>query len=101
MLSEWTAECSLDAPTLVVPWSADAQENGAHDGPSAHFIDLRTNPYDIAEIIEAEHNTTLARALRSLNATRSPFLTAKCDTWTLSSSEQSENLETLRMELFL
>jgi hypothetical protein len=101
MLSEWTAECSLDAPTLVVPWSADVQEDGSHAGAGAHFIDLRANPYDIAEIVEAEHNTTLARALRSLNATRSPFLTAKCDTWTLSSSEQSEALEALRMELLL
>ena len=84
MLSEWTAECSLDAPTLIVPWSADGQENPSHAGTGARFIDLRANPYDIAEIPEAEHNPTLARALRSLNATRSPFLTAKCDTWTLS-----------------
>ncbi len=71
MLSEWTAECSLDAPTLVVPWSAEVQENGSPT--AAHFIDLRANPYDIAEIVEAEHNTTLARALRSLNATPLPF----------------------------
>ena len=82
MLSEWTAECSLDAPTLVVPWSADESSAGA----GAHFVDLRANPYDIAEIVEAERNITMARALRSLNATRSPFLTAKCDTWTLSAT---------------
>ncbi len=99
MLSEWTAECSLDAPTLVVPWSADGQESGSLAG--AHFIDLRANPYDIAEIVEAEHNATLSRALRSLNATRSPFLTAKCDTWTLSSTEQPEALEAVRLELML
>jgi hypothetical protein len=74
-------------------------EGGSSAG--AHFIDLRANPYDIAEIVEAEHNTTLARALRSLNATRSPFLTAKCDTWTLSATEQPETLEALRMELLL
>lgn len=101
MLSEWTAECSLDAPTLVVPWSADEQADGAHDGMGTRFIDLRANPYDIAEIVEAEHNATLARALRSLNATRSPFLTAKCDTWTLSATEHAETLEALRMELLL
>jgi hypothetical protein len=100
MLSEWTAECSLDAPTLIVPWSADGHENPSH-ATGARFIDLRANPYDIAEIPEAEHNPTLARALRSLNATRSPFLTAKCDTWLLSSSENTEDLEALRLELFL
>ncbi len=97
MLSEWTAECSLDAPTLVVPWSADEPSAGA----GAHFVDLRANPYDIAEIVEAERNITMARALRSLNATRSPFLTAKCDTWTLSAIEQPEALEAIRMNLLL
>ena len=98
MLSEWTAECGLDAPTLIVPWAADGGEHGAG---IAHFVDLRANPYDIAEIPEAEHNPTLARALRSLNATRSPFLTAKCDTWTLPADERAETLETLRIELML
>jgi len=93
MLSEWTAECSHDAPTLIVPWSDPAT--------GAHFIDLRAEPYDIAEIPEAEHNPTLARALRSLNATRSPFLTAKCDTWTLSATEHHESLEALGLELML
>ncbi len=101
MLSEWTAECSLDAPTLIVPWSADGQESPSHAGMGVRFVDLRANPYDIAEIPEAEHNPTLARALRSLNATRSPFLTAKCDTWALSSPEDAEVLEALRLELFL
>jgi hypothetical protein len=77
MLSEWTAECSHDAPTLVVPWSDPAT--------GAHFVDLRTHPYDIADIPEAEHYAALGRALRALNATRSPFLTAKCDAWQLTS----------------
>jgi hypothetical protein len=93
MLSEWTAQCSHDAPTLIVPWS--------DPDTGARFFDLRANPYDIAEIPEAEHNPTLARALRSLNATRSPFLTAKCDTWTLSASDHTEALEALRLELML
>jgi hypothetical protein len=120
MLAEWTAECSHDAPTLVVPWfedqsagpSKDPEDTSAqHPKPStgARFFDLRANPYDIAEITEAEHNPTLARALRSLNATRSPYLTAKCDTWTLPDTgpdpntdpDQSETLEALRLELML
>ncbi len=107
MLSEWTAECSHDAPTLVVPWSDPAT--------GAHFVDLRSNPYDIAEIPEAEHYAALGRALRALNATRSPFLTAKCDAWQLthhapslsrphdelSSSDPIAQLEALGLELAL
>lgn len=93
MLSDWNAECSPDAPTLVVPWSDDAS--------GAHFVDLRDNPYDIAEIPEALEHPTLARSLRSLNATRSPFLTAKCDAWPLTQSANAEQLEALRLELVL
>jgi hypothetical protein len=91
MLAEWTAECTADAPTLVVPWS--------DPDSSARYIDLRSEPYDIAEIPEAEQYPALARALRSLNATRSPFLTAKCDVWRLSPTDEPEELEALRFEL--
>jgi hypothetical protein len=93
MLSEWTAACSHDDPTLIVPWSDPLT--------GARFYDLRAEPYDIAEIHEAEHNPTLARALRSLNATRSPFLTAKCDTWVLGDAGHGEELEARRLELML
>jgi hypothetical protein len=93
MLSDWNAECSHDAPTLVVPWSDPTT--------GAHFIDLRTHPYDIADIPEAEHHPALSRALRSLNATRSPFLTAKCDAWPLTHTDRAEPLEALRLELML
>jgi len=93
MLAEWNAECSHDAPTLLVPWSDPVT--------GAHFLDLRANPYDIAEVPEAERFPTLGRALRSLNATRSPFLTAKCDAWPLPGSEHAEALDALRLELML
>ena len=101
MLSEWNAACSPNAPTLVVPW-ADPQRPGE---PGSHFIDLRAEPYDIAEIPEAETNATMARALRSLNATRSPLLTAKCDVWQLAADsddvDEVERLAALRLELML
>ncbi len=93
MLAEWTAECTADAPTLVVPWSDPSG--------SARYIDLRAHPYDIAEIPEVEHFPALGRALRSLNAARSALLTAKCDVWPLSSGENAEELEMLRFELEL
>ncbi len=89
MLADWSAECSDDAPTLVVPWADPAT--------GAHFVNLRTEPYDLADIPEAEHWPALSRALRSLNATRSPVLTAKCDVWLLE--PDSEDLITLATEL--
>jgi hypothetical protein len=93
MLAEWNAECLQDASTLVVPWTDEAG--------GSRFVDLRANPYDIAEVAEAEHNPTLGRALRSLNASRSPVLTAKCDAWPLTAEAYGEQMNTLRMELML
>lgn len=93
MLAEWTAECAADAPTLVVPWS-DAESG-------LHFVNLREEPYDIAEITEAQEYPALALALRSLNAPRSPFLTAKCDAWFLHPSDDADELDALCMELDL
>lgn len=92
MFAEWTAECGDDAPTLVLPWSDAAS--------GLHYVDLRENPYDIAEIPEAELYPGLGRALRALNATRSPLLTAKCDAWSLTAdSEHADTLAVLVMEL--
>jgi hypothetical protein len=93
MHAEWSAECSADAPALVVPWS-DANAG-------AHFVNLRTEPYSIAEIPEAERFPDLARALRALNANRSPFLTAKCDAWPISPRDGADELEVMRKELML
>lgn len=93
MLAEWTAECAHDDPIIEVPWSDPAT--------GLHFIDLRANPYDVAEIHEADRYPALQRALRSLNATRSPVLTSKCDTWQLSAHQHADELSTLRLELDL
>lgn len=93
MHAEWTAECSADAPVLVVPWS---------DGETGlHFVNLRAEPYSIAEIPEAERFPDLGRALRALNANRSPFLTAKCDAWPISPRDSAAELEVMRKELML
>ena len=93
MHAEWSAECSAEAAVLVVPWS---------DGDAgAHFVNLRTEPYSIAEIPEAERFPDLARALRALNANRSPFLTAKCDAWPLSVRDSADDLELMRKELLI
>jgi len=91
MLAEWNAECSADDPMLVVPWN--------DPGSGAHFVDLRADPYEVAEISEAEHTPALGRALRSLNAQRSPFLTAKCDTWSMSEESHSAELAMMSLEI--
>jgi hypothetical protein len=90
MFSEWSAECSVDDPVLVVPWSDPSDNTG-----NRRFIDLRENPYDLDHLPEAEHYPPLMHALRALNAARSPVFTAKCDAWSLDSDE----LGALRMNL--
>src|ERR1700744_2686438 len=98
MHAEWTAECSADDPILVVPW-ADPQHDRAE--PGSLFVNLRDEPYSIAEIPEADRFPDLARALRALNANRSPFLTAKCDAWPISPRDGATELEAMRKELML
>ena len=78
---------------MVVPW---ADPEG-----TAHFLNLRAEPFDVAEVVETEQYPTLRRALRSLNAQRSPVFTSKCDVWTLSPEEGGDKLESLRLELDL
>lgn len=90
MLSDWTVECGVDDPVLVVPWSDPSD-------PSRHFIDLRENPYDLDWLEEATQYPSLLHALRALNAPRSPVFTAKCDVWHIPGDE----LDTLRLELDL
>jgi hypothetical protein len=80
MRVDWSIECGADDPVLVVPWEDP-------DNPSSHFVDLRENPYDLDQIAEAEHYPPIMQALRALNATRSPVLTAKCDAWPMASDE--------------
>jgi hypothetical protein len=106
MHTEWIAECSADDPMLVVPW-VDPQLDGKPDAsrgsvqPGLHFVNLREEPYSIAEIPEADRYPDLARALRALNANRSPFLTAKCDAWPIAPRDGANELEAMRKELML
>jgi hypothetical protein len=90
MLSEWSVECSVDDPVLVVPWSDPSDRTG-----NRRFIDLRENPYDLDHLPEAEQFPPLMHALRALNAPRSPVFTAKCDAWPLDADE----LDALRENL--
>ena len=54
MLADWSAECSADDPHLVVPW---------HDpNSSAHFINLRAEPYVLPETFESYSGSVLCLA---------------------------------------
>jgi hypothetical protein len=94
MRVEWSAECDVEDPVLVVPW--DDPDNAA-----SHFVDLRENPYDLDQIAEAEQNPPLLQALRALNAPRSPIFTAKCDAWAMDPDELEStqlNLDVLAID---
>ncbi len=82
MLADWSVECGADDPVLVVPWTAEAEHPNA-----APFVDLREDPFALDRIPEAELHPPLLQTLRALNASRSPFFTAKCDAWTMDPEE--------------
>ena len=90
MQADWTVECGVEDPVLVVPWSDP-------NDPGRHFIDLRENPYDLDWLEEAQQHPALLHALRALNASRSPVFTVKSDVWPLSEDE----IESLRFDLDL
>ena len=77
----------------MVPWS--------DPDSGLRFVDLRAEPYALAEISETDAYPELARALRALNANRSPLLTAKCDVWVLASPADDDELQALALELAL
>ena len=65
MEADWEFEIGGDAPVMEPCW--------------AGFVDLRTAPDRVREIIEAQQLPGLAEALVRLNAEGSPFWTSKCD----------------------
>ncbi len=75
---------------LVVPWSSP-------DG-RLRWIDLRAGPDALDSIPEADEHPALLATLRSLNATRSPVFTAKCDVWEMSEEELAGTRDDLLLE---
>lgn len=89
MLSEWSAECDVDDPVVVVPW---ASPDGA-----LRWVDLRDDPDALDNIAEADDYPALLAALRALNGPRSPVFTSKCDAWSMDADELANS----RMDLML
>ena len=90
MMSEWNAACGADDPVLVVPWS--------DPNMGARWVDLRRDPDALDEIAEADEHPALLAALRSMNGTRSPVFTAKCDAWTMDSVELAGTRDELLLD---
>lgn len=65
MEADWEFEIGSGAPVMEPRW--------------AGFVDLRTAPYRVGEIVETRGLSGLAEALVRLNAEGSQFWTSKCD----------------------
>jgi len=89
MHATWAISLAADSPVLVVPWHDDAG--------LAAYVDLCARPDCMEDIPEAVEHPSLARALAKLNAPDSPWLTAKCDRWTLD----EDDLEAAALDLML
>jgi hypothetical protein len=73
MDADWSVECGMEDPTVVVPWS--------NASGSLTYVDLRANPSAVSTLAEAQNHPALAAALRRWNQPDSPVFTAKCDVW--------------------
>jgi hypothetical protein len=67
MDADWEVEIGGGAPAIEALWPG--------------FVDLRSFPARIAEIVEAASFPALAVLLQRLNAAESPLWTSKCDIW--------------------
>jgi hypothetical protein len=73
MEADWAVEIGADLPSIDIPWEG--------------FIDLRDEPAAVQSVKEAIDHFALREALVRLNSKESPVFTAKCDVWTVTSSE--------------
>ncbi len=73
MDAQFSVELGPEDPTLALPWSSP-------DG-SVCYVDLRNNPEAVASLDEVHQFPELGPLLCALNATGSPYQTAKCDAW--------------------
>lgn len=67
MEADWEVEIGGGAPVIEAHWPG--------------FVDLRKYPERIGDLCEAREYPPLADFLLSLNSSRSPMWTSKCDVW--------------------
>lgn len=73
MEADWEVELDADAPVIDAHWE--------------HFVDLRLSPWRAQDLSEAEILPILGEILARLNGTHSPVWTAKCDVWSIDTSD--------------
>jgi hypothetical protein len=73
MHADFAVELGPDDPVLELPW--------ASDDPSIRYYDLKSSPELVRQIPEAIAYQELGAFLTRINASGSPFETAKCDVW--------------------
>jgi len=73
METDWSVEIGPGLPVIDAAW----------DG----FVDLRSSPEKVGEIVEARQHPALREALLLLNGAGSPLFTTKCDCWALAGAE--------------
>ena len=71
--ADWGVEIGPDLASIDASW----------DG----WVDLRSHPQLIGQIVETERRPALRAALLELNGEGSPVFTSKCDVWTLAAGE--------------
>jgi hypothetical protein len=71
--ADFSVELAAGDPTLELPWHSP--------DPAVRYFDLKRDPQLLASVPEAAANSALRACLAALNASASPFETAKCDAW--------------------
>ena len=84
MQSDYSVELGREDETLEFPWAAPG------GGPQYH--DLKRHPEEIGDIEEAVRFPELREFLTTVNASYSPFETAKCDAWSTAAINPDEEI---------
>lgn len=84
MQADYSVELGREDETLEFPWASP-------DG-GRRYHDLKRHPEAIVEIQEAARFPELREFLTTVNASSSPFETAKCDAWSSAEINPEEEI---------
>jgi hypothetical protein len=84
MQADFSVELGPDDPVLELPW--------ASGDPSVRYYDLKNSPELVRQIPEAIAYPELGAFLTRINASGSPFETAKCDVWQSRETSAEEEI---------
>lgn len=84
MDADWSVELDADDPALECPWSSPDGTQG--------YVDLSADMSALRKIPEAMQYRPLRRLLGELNASWSPWITAKCGVWTDDEISEAEEI---------